>query len=56
MHGFLIPYLATFWIVGFQVDGLKIALLLFCVIQTTLEIFRDIQIDKSTLGIADSRL
>jgi hypothetical protein len=32
---FPIPYLATFSIAGSQAGGLKIALLLFCVLQTT---------------------
>jgi hypothetical protein len=41
---FLIPYLATFWIVGSRAGGLKIVLLLFCVLQTTPRV-PDIQID-----------
>ena len=40
MYGFLIPYLATFWIAGSRVGGLKIGPLLLCVLQIAPRVLR----------------
>jgi hypothetical protein len=48
MHGALIPYFASFWMAGSRDVGLKIGLLLFCVLQKSTD---SSAIYKLTIGL-----